>query len=124
MTKEKSGEVVFDENKLRAHATIVMDTLAAAVECLDDSSQLTILLVDIGERHAHYGVRSEMIPVSIRASNPFNFYFPVPFDGQGFRCPRHRSLDRRPICVRCASSTLQVRVCYDLAALVTILPPC
>ena len=67
MTTEKSGEVVFDENKLRAHATVVMDTLAAAVECLDDSSQLTMLLVDIGERHAHYGVKSDMIPVGMHA---------------------------------------------------------
>ena len=64
MTKENSGEFIFDESKLRSHGKMVMDTLGAAVECLDDSSQLTILLVEIGERHAHYGVRPDMIPVS------------------------------------------------------------
>ena len=63
MTKENSGEFIFDENKLRAHGKMVMDTLGAAVECLDDSGQLTCLLVEIGERHAYYGVRPEMIPV-------------------------------------------------------------
>ena len=75
LTKEKSGEVVFDETKLRSHGTIVMDTLGAAVECLDDSSQLTILLVEIGERHAHYGVRSDMIPVRNQLFILFTFFF-------------------------------------------------
>ena len=64
MTRENSGEVVFDESLLRSHGKTVMETLGTAVVCLDDSSQLTKLLVETGERHAHYGVRPEMIPVS------------------------------------------------------------
>ena len=64
MTRENSGEVVFDESRLRSHGKTVMETLGTAVVCLDDSSQLTKLLVETGERHAHYGVRPEMIPVS------------------------------------------------------------
>ena len=64
MTVEKSGEVIFEETKLRRHGKMVMDTLGAAVECLDDSVELTNLLVEIGERHAVYGVRPDMIPVS------------------------------------------------------------
>ena len=63
MTVEQSGEVIFEETKLRGHGKLVMDTLGAAVECLDDSAELTKLLVEIGERHAIYGVRSDMIPV-------------------------------------------------------------
>ena len=65
MTVEKSGEVIFEETKLRGHGKLVMDTLGAAVECLDDSAELTKLLVEIGERHALYGVRPDMIPVCI-----------------------------------------------------------
>ena len=65
MTKENSGEFIFDENKLRSHGKMVMDSLGAAVECLDDSAQLTSLLVEVGERHALYGVRPDMIPVNV-----------------------------------------------------------
>ena len=54
---------MFDDMKLKAHGKIVMDALGAAVECLDDSSQMTNLLVGIGERHALYGVQPNMIPV-------------------------------------------------------------
>ena len=42
-----------------------MNALGAAVECLDDSAQLTTFLVGIGERHAMYGVKPGMIPVFI-----------------------------------------------------------
>ena len=63
MTTENSGEVIFDESKLRSHGKLVMETLGAAVECLDDSAELTKLLVEIGEKHAHYGVQPDMIPV-------------------------------------------------------------
>ena len=65
MDKESSGEVIFDEFKLRSHGKMVMDTLGAAVECLDDSAQLTKLLVEIGERHALYGVQTDMILVCV-----------------------------------------------------------
>ena len=71
MTRENSGEVVFDESRLRSHGKTVMEMLGAAVVCLDDSSQLTKLLVETGERHAHYGVRPEMIPVSTVLGNKF-----------------------------------------------------
>ena len=63
MAREFSGELVFDEMKLKAHGKIVMDALGAAVECLDDSTQLTSLLIGIGERHALYGVQPNMVPV-------------------------------------------------------------
>ena len=63
MTREFSGELVIDDEKLKAHGKIVMDALGAAVECLDDSAQLTSLLISVGERHALYGVQADMVPV-------------------------------------------------------------
>ena len=63
MTREFSGELVIDDEKLKAHGKIVMDALGAAVECLDDSTQLTSLLISVGERHALYGVQADMVPV-------------------------------------------------------------
>ena len=63
MTREFSGELVIDDEKLKAHGKIVMDALGAAVECLDDSTQLTALLIGVGERHALYGVQANMVPV-------------------------------------------------------------
>ena len=65
MTREFSGELVtcIDDEKLKAHGKVVMDALGAAVECLDDSSQLISLLISVGERHALYGVQADMVPV-------------------------------------------------------------
>ena len=65
MSKDLAGEILLDETKLKGHGKIVMDALGAAVECLDDSTQLTSLLIGIGERHALYGVQPNMIPVCI-----------------------------------------------------------
>ena len=63
ITSEVSGEVFLNEELLQNHARIVMESLSAAVECLHDSKQLTILLIAIGERHAMYGVKPHMIRV-------------------------------------------------------------
>ena len=73
MTTGNTGEATFDESKLRSHGKLVMDSLGAAVECLDDSSQLTKLLVEIGERHAIYGVRPDMIAVRLNQAKILNF---------------------------------------------------
>ncbi|KAK3604701.1 hypothetical protein CHS0354_008263 [Potamilus streckersoni] len=61
LTQESSGEYVIDEGKLRTHARIVMEALGAAVECLDDSDQLTFILISAGQRHANYDVQSNMV---------------------------------------------------------------
>ena len=63
ITSEVSGEVFLNEELLQNHARIVMESLSAAVECLHDSKQLTALLIEIGERHAMYGVKPHMIRV-------------------------------------------------------------
>ena len=63
ITSEVSGEVFLNEELLQNHARIVMESLSAAVECLHDSKQLTALLIEIGERHAVYGVKPHMIRV-------------------------------------------------------------
>ena len=56
-----SGEVFLNEELLKNHARIVMESLSAAVECLHDSKQLTALLIEIVERHDMYGVKPHMI---------------------------------------------------------------
>lgn len=61
---EADGELVLDEERLRAHSRIVMDGLGAAVESLEDSVILTNILIVMGERHAGYNVRPEMVSVS------------------------------------------------------------
>ena len=50
---------------MKCHVKIIMQALGTAVECLEDSSQLTELLVGIGERHAMYGVKPYMVPVML-----------------------------------------------------------
>lgn len=62
--QEADGETVLDEEKLRTHSRIVMDGLGAAVESLEDSVILTNILILMGERHAAYQVRPEMVGVS------------------------------------------------------------
>ncbi|XP_078315672.1 cytoglobin-2-like [Crassostrea virginica] len=59
--QEADGETVLDEEKLRTHSRIVMDGLGAAVESLEDSVILTNILILMGERHAAYQVRPEMV---------------------------------------------------------------
>lgn len=58
---EADGDLVLDEERLRAHSRIVMDGLGAAVESLEDSVILTNILIVMGERHAGYHVRPEMV---------------------------------------------------------------
>lgn len=45
MEMDNIEETEFDDDKLRMHGRIVMEALGAAVECLSDSEQLTILLI-------------------------------------------------------------------------------
>ena len=40
-----------------------MEVLGAAVECLDDSSTLSPVLVALGQMHVPYGVRTHYLPV-------------------------------------------------------------
>lgn len=63
MSRHAAGERLIDETLLKAHAKVVMNALGASVECLDDSAQLTKLLVGLGERHAMYAVKANMLPV-------------------------------------------------------------
>ena len=64
MTRRVTGVSVIDESLLKSHAKVVMNALGACVECLDDSGQLTKLLIGIGERHAMYSVTPDLIPVT------------------------------------------------------------
>ena len=72
MTRRVSGESVIDETLLKAHAKVVMNSLGACVECLDDSEQLTKLLIGIGERHAMHSVTPDMIPVVLQCAFIFS----------------------------------------------------
>ncbi|KAH3847705.1 hypothetical protein DPMN_090036 [Dreissena polymorpha] len=62
MTLENVEHLNFDDQKMMTHGMVVMETLGAAVECLHNSEQLTVLLIGIGERHVMYGVSREMVP--------------------------------------------------------------
>ena len=42
---EKLMEPEFDDRKIRNHGYIVMEALGAAIECMGDSDQLTVLLI-------------------------------------------------------------------------------
>ena len=45
MTLENVEHLDFDDRKLMSHGRIVMEALGAAVECLNDSDQLSVLLI-------------------------------------------------------------------------------
>ncbi|OWF48660.1 neuroglobin-like [Mizuhopecten yessoensis] len=62
MRCDSSEQLEFDQEKLTRHATIVMQGLGAAVESLEDSVFLTNVLIAMGERHAMYNVKTEMVP--------------------------------------------------------------
>ncbi|XP_069117944.1 neuroglobin-like [Argopecten irradians] len=62
MKSDNPDKLEFDQEKLKTHATIVMQGLGAAVESLEDSVFLTNVLIAMGERHATYNVKSEMVP--------------------------------------------------------------
>ncbi|XP_074658496.1 neuroglobin-like [Tubulanus polymorphus] len=51
-----------DEEKLSQHSLIVMQSLGAAVESLEDSLFLTNVLIAIGEKHAQHHVKEHMLP--------------------------------------------------------------
>ncbi|XP_071079485.1 neuroglobin-like [Haliotis cracherodii] len=61
LSNSESGNFIFDDDRLRGHARIVMNSLGAAVDSLDDSSSLSGMLVALGEKHAAYNVKGEMI---------------------------------------------------------------
>lgn len=58
------GNVEFDDILVTKHASVVMETLASAVECLEDTVYLTGVLVALGEIHAMYRVRPQHLAVS------------------------------------------------------------
>ncbi|GFO04882.1 neuroglobin [Plakobranchus ocellatus] len=62
MSVRESGDYVFDSVRLERHATMVMKHLGQAVENLDDSTYFSELLIALGEKHAAYDVKPEMLP--------------------------------------------------------------
>ncbi|VDI25956.1 Hypothetical predicted protein [Mytilus galloprovincialis] len=46
---------------LRKHATIVMHSLAAAIESLDESEALNSVLLEVGRQHVKRNVKSKII---------------------------------------------------------------
>lgn len=60
------GGGISSETVLRRHAQFVMETLGAAVECLDldDSSVFANILVALGQIHGTYDVKQHYLPVS------------------------------------------------------------
>ena len=68
MTQNSDGKWVFSDTLVKCHIKIIMQALGTAVESLDDSTQLTELLIGIGERHAMHGVKPYMVPVMYLSS--------------------------------------------------------
>lgn len=63
---DAGGGVSNSATVLRRHAQFVMETLGAAVECLelDDSSVFANILVALGQIHGTYDVKQHYLPVS------------------------------------------------------------
>ena len=59
-----SDDVTMDEYLLKTHASVVMEALGAAVECLEDSALLSTILVTLGQMHAGYHVKPHYLLVS------------------------------------------------------------
>lgn len=58
-------ELGTDIEMLRKHATIVMHSLAAAIESLDESEALNSVLLEVGRQHVKRNVKSKIILVSL-----------------------------------------------------------
>ena len=61
---DEADDISIDDYMLKKHATVVMEALGAAVECLEDTSFLSGILVALGQIHAGYHVKSHYLPVS------------------------------------------------------------
>ena len=63
--------VLFIDNRIvyyfisQNHAIVVMEALGAAVESLDDSEQLTLVLYALGRTHRDYCVTPAMLKVMV-----------------------------------------------------------
>lgn len=58
-------ELGTDIEMLRKHASIVMHSLAAAIESLDESEALNSVLLEVGRQHVKRNVKSKIILVSL-----------------------------------------------------------
>ncbi|KAK6999158.1 neuroglobin [Biomphalaria glabrata] len=63
LTKGETGQVVVDSIRLEGHATGVLRQIGLVVENMDNNSALTTTLIALGEVHANYRVRPEMLPL-------------------------------------------------------------
>ncbi|CAG2102129.1 unnamed protein product [Medioppia subpectinata] len=60
MTLRDDGKYDWDLDGLQRHANLVMQGLEAAIDNLDDSRVLSLILNDLGRKHARYQVQEEM----------------------------------------------------------------
>jgi hypothetical protein len=64
MTLRDDGKYDWDLDGLQRHANLVMQGLEAAIDNLDDSRVLSLILNDLGRKHARYQVQEDMFDVS------------------------------------------------------------
>lgn len=64
MTIKPDGSYDWDTDALQRHAMLVMQALEAAVENLDDTSSLSMILQQLGCKHFAYQVQEHMFNVS------------------------------------------------------------
>ena len=63
MTIKPDGSYDWDTDALQRHAMLVMQALEAAVENLDDTSSLSMILQQLGCKHFAYQVQEHMFNV-------------------------------------------------------------
>lgn len=63
MTLRDDGKYDWDLDGLQRHANLVMQALEAAIDNLDDSRVLSLILNDLGRKHARYQVQEDMFDV-------------------------------------------------------------
>lgn len=64
MTLRDDGKYDWDLDGLQRHANLVMQGLEAAIDNLDDSRVLSLILNDLGRKHAKFQVQEGMFDVS------------------------------------------------------------
>ncbi|RWS07924.1 neuroglobin-like protein, partial [Dinothrombium tinctorium] len=60
MILKEDGSYDWDLSQLERHAVLVMQALEAAIENLDDSRVLSLILKELGCKHARYNVQEFM----------------------------------------------------------------
>ncbi|RWS24946.1 neuroglobin-like protein [Leptotrombidium deliense] len=74
MVFKEDGSYDWDMSQLERHAVLVMQALEAAIENLDDSKVLSVILKELGCKHARYNVSFTSSQFCSSKQTMFNFF--------------------------------------------------